>query len=89
MKQNPDFAKYLSNFLMKYLRGTLNVSKNTIASYRDSFKLFLLFMEEEKKTDLLEKGAIVQRDYETFAVAPHLPGGICDPATLRKITISP
>jgi len=46
-------------------------------------------MEEEKKTDLLEKGAIVQRDYETFAVAPHLPGGICDPATLRKITISP
>jgi len=49
MKQNPDFAKYLSNFLMKYLRGTLNVSKNTIASYRDSFKLFLLFMEEEKK----------------------------------------
>ena len=42
-------------------------------------------MTEEKKTDLLEKGAIVQRDYQTFAIAPHLPGGLCDPATLRKI----
>ena len=42
-------------------------------------------MAEEKKTDLLKKGAIVQRDYQTFAIAPHLPGGLCDPATLRKI----
>ena len=42
-------------------------------------------MAEGMKTDLLEKGAIVQRDYQTFAIAPHLPGGICDPATLRKI----
>jgi len=42
-------------------------------------------MEKNKKTDLLEKGAIIQRDYETYAVAPHLPGGICDPQTLRKI----
>lgn len=50
MKQNPDFAKYLSDFLIKYLPGILNVSKNTITSYRDTFKLFLLFMEEEKKT---------------------------------------
>ncbi len=38
-----------------------------------------------KKTDLLEKGAIVQNDYETYAIAPHLPGGICSPAVLRKI----
>ncbi|MGA1794961.1 MAG: NAD(P)/FAD-dependent oxidoreductase [bacterium] len=42
-------------------------------------------MDEVKKTDLMEKGAIVQRDYQTFAIAPHLPGGICDPSTLRKI----
>jgi NAD(P)H-nitrite reductase large subunit len=26
--------------------------------------------------DLLEKGAILQRDKETYAVAPHIPGGI-------------
>ncbi|HWI40321.1 MAG TPA: NAD(P)/FAD-dependent oxidoreductase [Verrucomicrobiae bacterium] len=37
------------------------------------------------KKDILEKGAIVQRDRETFAVAPHIPGGITDTATLRKI----
>lgn len=37
------------------------------------------------KKDLLEKGAIVQRDQETFAIAPHIPGGITSPATLRKI----
>lgn len=40
---------------------------------------------EGRKTDLLDKAAIVQRDYETFAIAPHLPGGICNPETLRKI----
>jgi len=38
-----------------------------------------------KKGDILEKGAIIQRDYESYAIAPHIPGGICDPSTLRKI----
>jgi NAD(P)H-nitrite reductase large subunit len=37
------------------------------------------------KKDLLEKGAILQRDRETYAIAPHIPGGITDTATLRKI----
>jgi NAD(P)H-nitrite reductase large subunit len=37
------------------------------------------------KKDLPELGAIVQRDKETYAVAPHIPGGLTDPATLRKI----
>jgi NAD(P)H-nitrite reductase large subunit len=37
------------------------------------------------KGNLPQKGAIVQRDYETYAIAPHLPGGIVDPATLIKI----
>jgi NAD(P)H-nitrite reductase large subunit len=35
--------------------------------------------------DMLEKGAIAQRDGKTFAVAPHIPGGIIDAAGLRKI----
>ncbi|HYA42271.1 MAG TPA: NAD(P)/FAD-dependent oxidoreductase [Syntrophobacteraceae bacterium] len=36
--------------------------------------------------DLLEKGAIIQRDKETYAVAPHIPGGIITDFTLlRKI----
>ena len=37
------------------------------------------------KGDILEKGAIVQRDGETYAIAPHIPGGIVYPKTLRKI----
>ncbi|MCD1295605.1 NAD(P)/FAD-dependent oxidoreductase [Methanocella sp. CWC-04] len=37
------------------------------------------------KKDILEKGAILQRDKETYAVAPHIPGGICSSDTLRKI----
>ena len=36
--------------------------------------------------DLLEKGAIVQRDKETYAIAPHIPGGfITDFSLLRRI----
>ena len=36
-------------------------------------------------SDLLEKGAILQRDKVTYAVAPHTPGGLVTPAVLRKI----
>ncbi len=35
--------------------------------------------------DILEKGAILQRDKETYAIAPHIPGGIADPELLHKI----
>lgn len=44
-----DFARYLTSFLSKYLPGQRNLSANTIASYRDAFKLFLIFCEAEKK----------------------------------------
>ncbi len=37
------------------------------------------------KKDLLEKGAVLQRDNETYAIAPHIPGGIVSSKTLRKI----
>ncbi len=37
------------------------------------------------KRDNLEKGATLQQDKETYAIAPHIPGGITDTATLRKI----
>lgn len=40
----------------------------------------------EAKKDLLEKGAIVQKDKETYAVTPHIPGGIItDSDVLRKL----
>jgi len=32
-----------------------------------------------------EKGVIIQRDKETYAVAPHIPCGVVSPDTLRKI----
>lgn len=35
--------------------------------------------------DIPEKGAILQRDRETYAIAPHIAGGFTDTATLRKI----
>jgi NAD(P)H-nitrite reductase large subunit len=37
------------------------------------------------KNDMPEQGAIVQRDRETYAIAPHIPAGLTDAATLRKI----
>jgi site-specific recombinase XerD len=44
-----DFAKNLTYFLAQYLPGQRNASPNTVASYRDTFKLFLTFFEEKKK----------------------------------------
>ncbi|MGD8369538.1 MAG: NAD(P)/FAD-dependent oxidoreductase [Desulfobacterales bacterium] len=32
-----------------------------------------------------EKGAILQRDKETYAIAPHIPCGVVTPALLRRI----
>jgi integrase/recombinase XerD len=47
MKNANDFAWYLSRFLTKYLSGEKNLSTNTIAVYRDTFRLFLLFCEQK------------------------------------------
>lgn len=44
-----DFAKYLSDYLGIYLPKQQNLSNHTLASYRDTFKLFLLFCRDEKK----------------------------------------
>lgn len=43
-----DFARYITGFLSRYLPGQRNLSKNTISSYRDAFKLFLLYCESEE-----------------------------------------
>lgn len=47
MKEN-DFSRYLTTFLSLYLPGHRNFSVNTIASYRDAFKLLLTFCDEVK-----------------------------------------
>jgi NAD(P)H-nitrite reductase large subunit len=38
-----------------------------------------------KKENIPEKGAAVQKDRETYAIIPYIPGGLVDPTTLRKI----
>ena len=43
-----DFAKHLTEFLSVYLPLQKNVSKNTIHSYRDSFKLLIRYCQEKK-----------------------------------------
>ena len=44
-----DFAKYLTEFLSVYLPSQKNVSKNTIHSYRDTFKLLIKYCQEIKR----------------------------------------
>jgi site-specific recombinase XerD len=43
-----DFARYLTDFLSIYLPTQKNVSKNTIHSYRDTFKLLINYCQEIK-----------------------------------------
>ena len=43
-----DFAKHFTEFLTTYLKGQKNVSKNTILSYRDTFKLLLRYCQDMK-----------------------------------------
>jgi len=40
---------------------------------------------EERKKDIPEKGAIIQRDGQTYAIAVHTPGGVVTPKQLRDI----
>lgn len=41
-----DFSKSVADFLSRYLPGERGASKNTIASYKDTFILFLTFLKE-------------------------------------------
>lgn len=43
-----DFSMHLTSFLSDYLPIQKKVSRNTIKSYRDTFKLLLLFCEKEE-----------------------------------------
>lgn len=43
-----DFSKFLTQYLTHYLPVQRNLSSNTICSYRDTFKLLLIFCRDEK-----------------------------------------
>ncbi|MBP3808049.1 MAG: tyrosine-type recombinase/integrase [Eubacterium sp.] len=47
--KNKDFAYHLTKFFTIYLPSQRNLSKGTISTYRDVFKLLLLFMNDEKR----------------------------------------
>ena len=44
-----DFAFYVTAYLGRYLPGQRNLSANTIASYRDAFKLLIDYFSETGK----------------------------------------
>jgi len=67
-----DFAKHLTEFLSVYLPSQKNVSKNTICSYRDTFKLMIRYCQE-KESIPAEKitmgGSFKQSDYQFSGMA--------------------
>jgi site-specific recombinase XerD len=67
MKKVTDFANYLKLFFTVYLAGIRNLSKNTVSSYRDTFRFLLLFfnairgIKPEKLTIAMIEPALVIR----------------------------
>jgi len=63
-----DFAYYLTNFLSIHLSSKRNASTNTIASYRDTFMLFLLFMDNQHgiKSEKLSLDTVTKEKVESF-----------------------
>ena len=60
--QTTDFSRCLSTYFRLYLPGQKGLSTNTIASYRDTFKLILIYAKE--KCDLSpEKITLSKVDY--------------------------
>ena len=59
-----DFSKSVTDFLTRYLPGEKCASKNTIASYKDAFILFLTFLKE-KKSIPVERVTLSQITKET------------------------
>ena len=47
-----NFSKYLTDFFKKYLTHEKGASTNTITSYRDTFVLFITFIERQKAIKL-------------------------------------
>ena len=46
MKMTTDFALLIRDFMTRYLVVARNVSQNTVLSYRDSYVLLLLYLNE-------------------------------------------
>lgn len=51
-KSSTDFSRYISSFLTEFLPHHRNYSKNTILSYKDTLKLFVRFLINERKINI-------------------------------------
>src|SRR4051812_25951212 len=62
MKNQTEFAKYLTYFMVKHLSGERGCSINTINAYRDALSLFLIFMRDKcnLKADYIDFNDITQ-----------------------------
>ena len=47
-----DFTHYLTKFFVEHLPSIKGLSTNTISSYKDTFLLFIEFLDNEKKTNI-------------------------------------
>ena len=58
-----EFSYYIKKYLTIHLKEKINASDNCIQSYRDTFKLLLLFYKEELKLD------IAKLNFESFSLS--------------------
>lgn len=58
-----DFSYYIKKYLTIHLKEKINASDNCIKSYRDTFKLLLLFYKKELNLD------IAKLNFETFSLS--------------------
>lgn len=47
MMHNSAFHALVQNFFLKRLMQQRNLSGNTVSSYRDTFKLYIMFLQTE------------------------------------------
>ena len=51
-KNSTDFSQYVGSFLTEFLSHHRNYSKNTILSYKDTLKLFVRFLINERHVNI-------------------------------------
>lgn len=86
--KTPDFAYHMTKFFTEYLPIQRNLSPNSIATYRDTFRLLLLFYDTEKhiKPNLLTLDMLNVQHYAMAQKGKKLWGKYLQ-STIRRIKI--
>lgn len=83
MTANRDFARYVTAYLGRYLPGQRNLSANTIASYRDMFRLLIAYLTElGRKPETLSMGDLDRNAVDGFM--RWLSGRDCAESTVNQ-----